>query len=123
MLTRGDLVPHFTVIAADGRRIPYADIWQRQPLVLLVAPPGDDGVVEQLADRAAALDAVDAAVVVTADPVAGVQPPAVIVADRWGEIAFSAHAPAAAGLPDADEILEWLRFVEMKCPECEGETR
>jgi hypothetical protein len=31
-------------------------------------------------------------------------------------------APRVADLPSAREIAAWLRFVEIQCPECEGEV-
>ena len=51
---------------------------------------------------------------------------AVLVADEWGEIYFTAEAAAAHDLPAADEIVQWARFVAVQCPECEqpeGEWR
>jgi hypothetical protein len=46
-----------------------------------------------------------------------------VVADRWGEIVHIAAPSGIAGLPDPGELLEWLDYVEHRCPECEGETR
>jgi hypothetical protein len=45
------------------------------------------------------------------------------VADRWGEIAYVAAAPHVTELPTASELIEWLDYVERRCPECEGEAR
>ncbi|HET9949495.1 MAG TPA: hypothetical protein VFQ22_11280 [Longimicrobiales bacterium] len=44
---------------------------------------------------------------------------AVLVADEWGEIYFSRHAPSGRELPGADEVFDWLRFVAIQCPECD----
>ena len=43
--------------------------------------------------------------------------PAVIVADEWGEVFFDAEVDH--GFVRPREILEWLRFVAIQCPECE----
>ena len=44
--------------------------------------------------------------------------PAVFVTDRFREI-FAAYLPARGpGLPDVKEILEWLVFINIQCPEC-----
>ena len=45
---------------------------------------------------------------------------------RWpGHTELLAHltsAPRVADLPSAREIAAWLRFVDIQCPECEGEV-
>jgi hypothetical protein len=44
--------------------------------------------------------------------------PAVFVTDRFREI-FAAYLPARGhGLPSVKEILEWLVFINIQCPEC-----
>lgn len=44
--------------------------------------------------------------------------PAVFVTDRFREI-FAAYLPGrGAGLPGAQDILEWLVFINIQCPEC-----
>ena len=46
-----------------------------------------------------------------------------IIADQWGEV-FLVEAGGAGvhGLPAAEEVVEWLRFVAIQCPECQGEA-
>ncbi len=39
----------------------------------------------------------------------------VLVVDRYGEI-YAVHRPGD-GPPRVEEILEWLRFIELQCPE------
>lgn len=44
----------------------------------------------------------------------------VVVADEWGEIF---HATEGGGVHDviaADEVVEWVKFVAIQCPECEN---
>ena len=55
---------------------------------------------------------------VGATDAAGRPAPAVFVTDRFREI-FAAYLPGrGVGLPGAKEILEWLVFVNIQCPEC-----
>lgn len=42
---------------------------------------------------------------------------AVYVADRFGELFATYQLTAEASLPAPDDLLEWLRFIELQCPE------
>lgn len=44
----------------------------------------------------------------------------VIVADEWDEIYFASESDEVHGIISADEVLEWVKFVAIQCPECEG---
>ncbi len=125
MLQKGDAVPHFQVVRLDGSTVTYATIWQQKDLVLLALPPGDQDpeYAAALAERMSRFDGAPAECVVTRTAVAGMPAPSAIVADRWGEIYFGAAAEDVAALPSPDGLVEWLRYVQMKCPECEGEAR
>lgn len=119
-------VPHFTVRDLDGRTVAYTDIWQRRNLLLLSLPAGDtaaQALVESVRQRSSELDGLAAALVLTADAVAGLTPSAAVVADRWGEVHFAVEGRQSSELPSADELLDWLRFVQVQCPECQGEAR
>ena len=48
--------------------------------------------------------------------------PRVIIADQWGEIAVVAEAGAAHRFMEPAEVITWLQYLAMKCPECEGEA-
>jgi hypothetical protein len=61
--------------------------------------------------------------VVTCEPVAGLSAPSVLVADKWGEIVHLTTARRLEDLPSAAQLLEWLDYLEQRCPECEGETK
>ncbi len=127
MLYRGELVPHFTVTRLNGSRVSYGDIWQRKNL-LFVRLPADESseraaYVAELDDRSDEFTALDTECVVTADSVLDLRPPAVLIADRWGEIQFIGNGVQIADLPTIEGIIEWLRFIEHQCPECEGESR
>jgi hypothetical protein len=126
MWMRGDQVRHFDVGGVDGARVQYAAIWQRRNLLLVSLPDAAAldaaAYVSALAGRAADIDAYDVCVVITTDAIDGVPRPGVVVADRWGEIKFTTGAASVAELPSADELVEWVRFVQCACPECEGEA-
>lgn len=43
---------------------------------------------------------------------------AVLIADEWGMIYAAECSPDVTGLPDVEEISDWLRFIATQCPEC-----
>lgn len=49
----------------------------------------------------------------------GLRGAAVVIADEWGEIYFAADSGAEHELPAPEEIVEWVRFISIQCPECE----
>jgi hypothetical protein len=105
MLQRGDSVPHFEVTSAGGTAIRYSTFWQDKNLVLVALPTDDRerfrGYVDDLAAQAGELDGLNTALVITSDAVAGLDAPAALVADRWGEILALCYASRAEtrGLP------------------------
>jgi len=124
MLQRGDDVPHFDVRTVGGDVFAYGTIWQRRHLVLIVLPESDadDSYIGALASRAAEFRDRETECVITRDAVPGLPAPAVLVADRWGEVVHVAAASDTSGLPTAQELLEWVDHVRQRCPECEGEA-
>jgi hypothetical protein len=127
MLGRGDSVPHFEVTSTDGTPIRYSMYWQQKNLVLVALPAADReqfrGYLDGLAAQAGDLAGLNTALVITHDAVTGVDAPGVLVADRWGEICFARTASRPSELPEPDELVEWARFLQHQCPECEGESR
>jgi len=127
MLQTGDLVPHFTVTTFSGESFNYSDIWQRKNLVLILLPHAESAAstkfVDQLTARISELTGDDSACVITRDSVSGVPSPGVVVADRWGEIHHVVDGKTVDDLPGPEDVIEWLRFVQHQCPECEGESR
>ena len=124
-LHAGDAMPMFTVTSSvDGASFAYQHVWQHKHLLLVAVPQADltrTAYVERLLARADFES--DVQLVITTDHVAGIPSPGVVVADRWGEIYFIQGADHASGLPTADDLVEWVRFVQIQCPECQGETR
>jgi hypothetical protein len=126
-LERGDLVPHFAVTTIEGAPVSYGTIWQLRNLVLIALPPGGIEAsacyLAQFTAHGAAFAGHQAQCVATRDPIAGINPPAVIVADRWGEVMYAAAGRQVADLPPVDAVIDWLEYVQHRCPECEGEAR
>ena len=127
VLRRGDSVPHFEVKTLQGGLISYSTIWQRRNLVVVALPASGSGFEEryvaQLTAKLPEFRAAKAECVITRDPVPGIHIAGVIVADQWGEIAHVASASRADDLPSVEELLEWLEYLERRCPECEGESQ
>lgn len=126
-LAAHDSVPHFEVADGDGHTIRYRDLWQRNNLLLIALPAGlseaDARYVADLRGRMDELTAHETACVITRASIPGVPQPGVVIADRWGEIHWVAPHARVEDLPPASELIEWLRYVQMQCPECQGETK
>jgi peroxiredoxin len=127
MLQTGDLLPHFTVTTYSGETFDYSNIWQRTNLVLVLLPHGASAAttrfLDQFTSRMSELTGDDSTCVITRDSVSGVPSPGIVVADRWGEIVYVADGQTVDDLPGPDDVIEWLRYVQHQCPECEGESR
>jgi hypothetical protein len=126
-LQRGDSVPHFEVNTVEGELFSYSTIWQRRNLVLIAIRAAEFEAsaanVSDLVARKSEFTAKDAACVVTADRVPGIRSPAVVVADRWGEIVHVATASRVEDLTPVEELLDWVEYLAQRCPECEGEAK
>ncbi|HEX6134688.1 MAG TPA: hypothetical protein VFZ24_12030 [Longimicrobiales bacterium] len=89
--------------------------------VTVVAPDGERAI-------AAPLAASGVEVLLSRDPAGtfGIAPAALVVTDEWGEVYFSIRAGSGHEFPDPGEVIDWIRFVAIQCPECEqpeGEWR
>ena len=122
MLHPGDTFPHIRVRTIDGETFSYSAIWQQKPLVFVVvsASQADANYATALSARASEFTERDTPCVITRDPVMGLRTPSVVIADRWGEVVHISDP--SAGLPPADELIEWIDYVRQRCPECEGEA-
>ena len=126
MLQPHHLVPHFQVTDLAGERVHYSSLWQRRNLVLVTLPnvhAPSRGYADRLMALVRRLNDDDTKWIVTADRVTGVPYPGVVVADRWGEVAHVAYPSRVEDLPAPDELVEWVRYLEYRCPECEGEAK
>lgn len=52
----------------------------------------------------------------------GLRPPAVVVADRWGQVHEAREAGEGHDFLPVAEIVSWLRYLAIQCPECQGEA-
>jgi hypothetical protein len=127
MLQRGDLIPHFEVTTLGGERINYATIWQRRNLLLVTLRDSDSDAarnyVSELTDRIPQFRARKTECVMTREQLPGIPHPGALVADKWGEVIYVRAAAEVADLPSAEDLSDWIDYVESKCPECEGEAR
>ncbi|MCC7042860.1 MAG: hypothetical protein IT183_03300 [Acidobacteria bacterium] len=110
-------VPHCRVRSVDGTEVDYRSIWQTRNLLLVCLDQTDGSrpfttVANELAVRQRELDTLESRLVVTRDVVVGVPRPGVVVADRWGDIYATIDT---SSLKDADDLLEWVGFVQKKC--------
>jgi hypothetical protein len=124
-LERGDRVPHFEVQSIDQRVFSYRTIWQRKNLllVLLSASRSDAELVSDLRAREPDFERFDTQCIITRDGVPGIRAPAVLVADRWGEIIHVAALSESERSAVPEHLLGWLEYIQNRCPECEGEAK
>ena len=125
-LERGAAVPPFHAATVDGRSVDYSTIWQRRNLVLVTLTADDASMgtyVSRLAEAMPAFRSHQAECIVTRESIPGVASPSVLIADRWGEIVHVARGSTATDLLPVPEILEWLAYLQIRCPECEGEAK
>jgi hypothetical protein len=127
VLQRGDSVPHFDLRTLDGEELSYSTIWQRRNLVLITLPASDSEpartYASELTSRRPEFRRYDADCVITRDNIPGIPTPGALIADRWGEIACIAATKDVAELPPVQELLEWASYVQLQCPECQGEAK
>lgn len=131
----GDELPDFDARTLRGDAVNYRRaVWQKKIVVLVTFSFPDSAAARAyraaLAARDCDLTAYETAVLVHDARVVGsvdagraIPVPSVVIADRWGEVREVQHPLDDRGLPPVDEIIEWLRFVQIECPECQGETR
>jgi hypothetical protein len=105
----GDKLPRSVI---DRRRA------RRQDATAILAPGADrpDAYVARLDQRADDFAAWDGRVEVRGPD--GSPTHRLVVVDRYGQVYATHDARDTAGLPDADALEEWFRFLATACPEC-----
>ena len=98
------------LLASNGDRISE---WGGR---LGVVVPGDGGSAHELAET------IGGVVPILLDPEGklALGKAMVIVTDEWGEVYFVMDAGAGHNLPGPVQIGDWIRFLAIQCPECEG---
>jgi hypothetical protein len=51
-----------------------------------------------------------------------IEPPAVLIGDQWGQVHFGEPAGESHDFPAVEEVVQWLRYLAIQCPECQGEA-
>jgi peroxiredoxin len=98
-----------------------ADIGEWDGRVVVVVPASPDQAI-RIADDAAkhftVLTDPDRAVAARL----GISAPALVIADQYGEIHHAASAGAPHAFPEPADVVDWLRYLAIQCPECQGEA-
>ncbi len=143
-------LPDVALPSANGRAEQRVRAGGRlSPVLVLLHPGACAGCAEfvaQLSEAAPALEEWDGRVlVITPDPPAekedaggafpllsdperrlsaslGITPPAVVVADQWGEVHLASEAGEDHDFPAVGELEQWVQYLAVQCPECEGEA-
>jgi peroxiredoxin len=135
------MLQSFALETPEGREIRSQSYRQRSNLVLLFHHGRDcarchemladfDAGSEEIRDQSATILAIgpeapaasfpmllDSSGEVTARQ--GLTVPAVVIVDRFGEIWAAWEGGADHRLPSSKDVIEWLEFLEVQCPECE----
>jgi peroxiredoxin len=119
-LARGSLLRDIPVRNSDGREVHVSDFRGRKNVVLIFPDPGDPPECSALLEtRDTALADNEAVLLVAASDAArdlyDAPKSALFITDRYGEIFFSVRHPEP--LPDVGEVLQWLEFINLQCPE------
>jgi len=112
----------------DGGRVDYAaELWQRRNLLLVSIADRQEPVTQRfvadLAEHSADFLGLNTECLVTVEPMPGLPRPSLMIADRWGEIHTLTEISQRTGWPSLDDLIATLAWLEMRCPECEGEAK
>lgn len=145
---RGQLLRDYLLARPGGRQFMLSDFRGKQNLVLIFLPqspaPESIRLVAALAEKSSEVRENETRVVVVVRPeqldsvvsfldhleigasdsdemwleVGSENGPAVYVTDKFREVFQVFRADTGDALPSADDLLGWVRFVAMQCPEC-----
>ena len=128
-LEKGQRLPMMSVEPVQGGAPVALRRAGRLATVLITMHPDCDecaAYVDALAERQSDIDDWDGRVVATyaSDELAaaGIPAPAVLIADQWGELFVVEPAGDDHGFIEPDEVVSWLRYLAIQCPECQGEA-
>ncbi len=124
----GQSLPHLRLATLGGGAFSYTDIWQREQLLLVLVPSDQTTawarLVTALEQARGRLRDMETVLVISSEAVAGLEAPAALVADRWGEITHASLLRVEAGqvVPEVETLIAWVEATLHRCPECEGEA-
>jgi len=107
-----------TCVATLQELAAHSDAYHQQETVVLAIGPDQLAESQQLAAQ------LDHPFPLLSDPAEGIiaqqglDTPSLVIADRWGEIWKAWVGSADHRLPSAQDILQWLVFIESQCEEC-----
>jgi hypothetical protein len=122
-LRPGDILPSYTAVTLQGDEVPYEKLWQHSNVVLFVLSvelsAAASSYLAALDGRVNELKPYDTFLIISHHPIAGVPENSLVIADRWGEIAHVADLESdPTDWPSIADIVEWVEFIRMQCPEC-----
>jgi len=144
--TRGQALPEISGTSPDGSIIRVSDFRGRRNVVVIFSDQESDSPIQKLiqtvANRNDEIRNENAEIVIVAAGPTGSVPfraisddryklhrtigavdsvgnalAAVCIADRYGEV-YAAEFCSDTRCLSADDILDWLEFIEIQCPEC-----
>jgi hypothetical protein len=94
--------PYIRALAESVREL---HDWDGRPLLITERDTGVTGLPAAVATRAVWDEL-------------SIEDSALIIADRWGVVYFMQETTTFDDLPSADEVVVWVRYLAMQCPEC-----
>ncbi|NLG63030.1 MAG: hypothetical protein GX539_12385 [Candidatus Cloacimonetes bacterium] len=128
-LETGQRLPLITIQPADGGTpVPLRKAGRLATVLVTVHPDCAEcsAYLESLRDVQGRVEEWDGRVIAARATeelaAAGVPAPAVLIADQWGELFVVEPAGADHAFIEPDEVVAWLRYLAIQCPECQGEA-
>lgn len=96
----------------------HLETYRQEETAVLAIGPDEQALNRQMAVR------LDSPFPFLSDPTGrvvaqqGLALPSLVIADRWGEIWAAWLGGATHQFPSEQDILQWLSFIEIQCPEC-----
>lgn len=131
LTTPGRRLPDLDLPSADGKGMRILPSGRRSHLIVVVHErrcPACEAFVRSLEAEREEIESWDGRVLAVRDPerrlgdALGLETPAVVVADQWGEVHLAHAAGDEHAFPTPAELVQWLRYLAIQCPECQGEA-
>lgn len=145
---RGQLLRDYLFKRSDGETVMLTDFRGKWNLVIVALPvaldPAQAHLLQSLAEKSTEVREYETRVLVVTRPehlptvvnlggdfiflsdehgtamleLGASESPVIYITDKFREVFHRFHAETHPGLPTADDILGWVYFVAMQCPEC-----